>query len=60
MPGPNNVALDINKFAVKYNFKIAEKIFTEAQTENVLPPSDFVKRQFKRNAIVEIIEECSK
>ena len=30
MPGPNNVALDINRFAAKYNFKIAEKIFTEA------------------------------
>lgn len=60
MPGPNNVALDINQYAAKYNFKIAEKIFVEQQIENVLPPSEFVKNQFKRNAIVEIVEECSR
>ena len=59
--GPNNVAININKYIAKYDFDIARKIKPSGDTtleyDSDEEPRDEkkVRKQFTKNAILEIL-----
>ena len=63
--GPNNVAIDINRFVVKYDFDIARKLKHEVkdrdsdEEDKKMMSTDEIIRTFKTNAILEILQTCS-
>ena len=57
--GPNNVAINLNKFIAKYDFDIARKLMKNEEKESLYRDQIFVREQFRDNAIMEILQICS-
>ena len=56
--GPNNVAVDVNKYIAKYDFEIALKLQPEEdRVGGPLAPGTL--DLFKKNAVLEILQVCS-
>lgn len=56
--GPNNIAINVNKFIAKYDFEIASKL-KHTEKEQIAEDEPFVRQQFSINAILEILQVCS-
>ena len=56
--GPNNVAININKYIAKYDFEIASKL-KHTEKEDINDDERFVRQQFNITAILEILQLCS-
>ena len=68
--GPNNVAINVNKYIAKYDFEIARKLKTDTDRdanksantngeEEDERDEEEVRQKFMTNAILEILQVCS-
>ena len=63
--GPNNVAINVNKYIAKYDFDIARKVkpsleeLEEGEERAPEEPESVTRRRFATNAILEILQICS-
>ena len=56
--GPNNVAIDVNRYIAKYDFDIALKL--QPEEEKVSGPyKPSTVDPFNKNAVMEILQICS-
>ena len=56
--GPNNVAIDVNKYIAKYDFDIALKLQPEEDRVGK-PLESGTMDLFNKNAVLEILQVCS-
>ena len=65
--GPNNVAININKYIAKYDFDIArkiklnqdDKVDADSDEEKYKPSEKEIRQLYNTNAILEILQVCS-